>query len=206
MTVRESYDRLDSLSLMKIENAGAFDGPWFKTPATVGFWTPEFDALWSGEGSGILAMLDVQIAATEKAIERLPLDKGGRSTAPAMRSAKYCLVASCVAIAHFWNSDVIDTVHHRSPAGDFRDFVSYVYNIATGFEEVDLESDVKKCVRKYRRVIKSSNDDNDMISTPIKLKVNLEIRDFVPGWSIVASAAQALSPDADDGDQITDRT
>lgn len=200
VALRESFHRLDSHSILELKMAGAFEGPWFKRPAAAALSARESDALWSGEESVILALLDAQIRATKMAFEGLPLDKGGRGTSMTP-SAKYCLVASCVAIAHFWNPTVISATE----GGALRAFVSYVYEIATGREGVDLESDVKKCVRKYRKIVRKIKEGKATISIPAALKIELEQPGYASASEIIARAARKLSPDAEDGDQISDR-
>lgn len=192
--LEESYRALDSLSLLELEHAGAFKGPWFDPSAWSDISTREFDALWSGKGSVILAFLYEQISATKKAIDGLPADKGGRGTGTGS-SANYSLVASCVAVSHFWNPSVISTARRTSDKGDLRAFVSYIYEIATGREGVELESDVKKCVRKYRNIMKRAEKEGRAIEAAVQLKVSLECGDFADPAEIRAEAAARILSD-----------
>ncbi len=86
-------------------------------------------------------------------------------------TAKYELVAHCVTIVHFWNRNLIKT----ATGGTLRTFVSYVFNIVTDEEDVDLEKDVRKCVKRYNEIIEHFNKSNSFEFDRMKLWFSLVV-------------------------------
>lgn len=153
----------------------------------------EGDAIFAGADPGWINRPDVIANAMPLAINNLPKDHGGRGKTVMHRSAKYRLVADCVAIAHFWDPSIISTAERKSGEPSLREFVSIVYEIATGEEEKDLYNDLKKVVKKYRKLEKEKHEA--LTKSLVSLISELILAEYASAWSIFAAAADELSPD-----------
>jgi len=113
----------------------------------------EYDAICDGRESRLLSMLDGIVAASEEALAELQADKGGsRQQSILGGSANEELVASCQRLFEQHRPGEASTTE----GGDFRDFMTLVYEVSTGEMGVDLERPVKEHMRRLRQNRKSN--------------------------------------------------
>ena len=92
-------------------------------------------------------MLDLIVTASDGAIAELIPDKGGEKKQSILGgAADEELVASCHNLFQLHRPGKAST----TTGGDFRTFVSLVYDLSTGQKDVDLEQPIKKHIRKFK--------------------------------------------------------
>lgn len=115
-------------------------------------------------------LLDENIAKKETEWAAMPMDRGGRVKGYP-HSPKYRLVSSCISIAHFWNADIIKISAGRSGMPSLWNFVTATYGIIRRDKVVDLESDIRKCVKTYKRLIDETAGNQFTFLFPVPLEL-----------------------------------
>lgn len=177
IALKQSEEEMDGRSLLMLEEAGM----------------SERDARWFDLESSFLTALDSEIRQTKLAILALGRGAGRRGRPVFKPTAKFRLVAGCMAIAHFWNPRIIGRGDAPKQKASFPAFVSGVYGIATGKVNKDFDKIIRKCLKIYRN-IELNSDNNIEPHNWIYLYCRLTGVKLVPAWQVWAAAAEELLP------------
>ncbi len=139
---------LDYFSLRELHEQGAFRHPSLVAPITDDQSSgDEYEAIREERDSRLLSMLDAIVEASERALEKVPKDKGGSIKQPMLGGpAKNELANGCLALFEEYRPGDAKT----SEGGDFRTFVSLVFELSTGEKDVDLDQPVKTGKRNLK--------------------------------------------------------
>ena len=107
----------------------------------------EFDAICEGRDSRLLSMLGLIVTASEGALDELLADKGGTKKQSILGgTANKELVVSCHDLFQLHRPGKASTAQ----GGDFRAFVSLVYELSTGEKDADRERSVKEYIKNFK--------------------------------------------------------
>lgn len=145
---RSLIAELDYFSLRELHEQGAFRHPSLIAPITDDQSSgDEYEAIREERDSRLLSMLDAIVEASERALENPHEDRGGWIKQPMVGGwANEELVAGCYKLFEKYRPGKART----TAGGDFRTFVSRVFELSTG-EERDLEAQVKEYLKIKRR-------------------------------------------------------
>ena len=141
---------LDYLSLRELRQHGAFRHPSLTIPIdSTKRRGNELIAIAEGKGSRLLSLLDAIVEASERALKKLPKkDKGGSIKQPMLGAPPNDeLVNFCLELFEKYRPGEAKTTE----AGDFQIFVSRVYELSTGENNVDLDQPVKRSIRNLKQ-------------------------------------------------------
>lgn len=145
--LRSLISALDYPSLRMLRQRGAFQHPSLIVPIDgTRRRGNELIAIGERKGSRLLSMLDAIAEASERALATLAekRDKGGPIKQPMLGApANDELVIGCLNLFEDCRPGEASTTE----AGDFRTFVSIVYELSTGKKDVDLVRPVKRSIR-----------------------------------------------------------
>ena len=148
--LRSLISALDYLSLRELREHGAFRHPSLIVPID-GTRSPgnELIAIAERKGSRLLSLLDAIVGASERALEKLPQkDLGGPFKQQMLGApANDELSNGCLRLFEEYRPGEAKT----TAEGDFRTFVSIVYELSTDKKDVDLDQPVKRSIRSLRQ-------------------------------------------------------